>query len=168
MRASELTIDSVQGAYAPTLGLFAGYTAAGAAPTDTVPNWDAGVALTWNIFQGGLTRAQVREAKANADSARAQVDVLRGQVRVDVEQARLAVRAAKGAFSAASTALENAREQLRLAERRYETGVGSAIELGDSQIALATAAAQRVQSDFNLSASRAQLLRALGRENPRG
>ncbi len=51
-------------------------------------------------------------------------------------------------------------------ECRYETGVGNAVELGDSQLALATAAAQRVQSDFNLSASRAQLLRALGRESP--
>jgi outer membrane protein len=168
VRASELTIDSATGGYGPTLGFFAGYTAAGPTLSDTVPNWDAGIALTWNLFQGGLTRAQVREARANADAARAQVDVLRGQVRVDVEQARLAVRAAKGALAAANTALENAREQLRLANRRYETGVGSAIEQGDSQVALATAAAQRVQSEFNLSASRAQLIHALGRETPRG
>ncbi len=168
VRASDLTVGAVRGAYAPSLGLFTGFTSAGTSPAESVPNWNGGVALTWNVFQGGLTRAQVREATANADAARAQVDLLRSQVRVDVEQARLAVRAAKGALAAATTALDSAREQLRLAERRYETGVGNAVELGDSQVALATAAAQRVQSDFNLSASRAQLLRALGRELPRG
>ncbi|HEX9050143.1 MAG TPA: TolC family protein, partial [Anaeromyxobacter sp.] len=168
VRASELTVRAVRGGYGPSVGLFTGFTTAGETPASSVPNWNAGVSLTWNIFQGGLTRAQVREADANAEAARAQLDVLRNQVRVDVEQARLAVRAAKGALAAATTALESAREQLRLAERRYETGVGNAVELGDSQVALATAAAQRVQSDFNLSASRAQLLRALGRELPRG
>jgi outer membrane protein len=165
-RAQELTLSSIHGAYAPSLGLFAGATAVGSTPSGSVPNWDAGVSLTWNIFQGGLTSAQSREASANLEAARAQADVLRQQVRVDLEQARLAVRAARGSLAAATTALENAREQLRLAERRYETGVGNAVELGDSQLAVANAAAQRVQADFNLSTSRAQLLRALGREVP--
>jgi outer membrane protein len=75
------------------------------------------------------------------------------------------VRAGKAALSAAGEALVNAREQLRLAEGRYQAGAGSAIELADAQVALTTAAAQRVQADYNLAASRAQLLRALGRED---
>ncbi len=165
-RAQALTIGAVRGGYAPSLGISTGISDAGVALDSTVGNWNATVTLTWNIFQGGLTRAQEQEARANLDSAQAQADVLRLQVRVDVEQARLAVRAAQGALSAADEALVNAREQLRLAERRYETGVGNAIELGDSQVALATAAAQRVQAQYNLSTSRAQLLRALGREAP--
>jgi outer membrane protein len=57
----------------------------------------------------------------------------------------------------------NAREQLRLAEGRYSSGVGSIIELGDAQIAATSAAAQVVQADFNLATARAQLLTALGR-----
>jgi outer membrane protein len=166
-RSQELTLGAVQGGYAPSLGLSTGVTTAGLALDSTVPNWNATATLTWNIFQGGLTRAQEREARANLESLQAQADVLRLQVLVDVEQARLAVRAAQGALSAAGEALANAHEQLRLAERRYETGVGNAIELGDSQVALATAAAQRVQADYNLSTSRAQLVRALGREAPR-
>lgn len=165
-RSQELTLGAVQGGYAPSLGFSTGVTDAGLAVDSTVWNWNATITLTWNIFQGGLTRAQEREARANLESARAQADVLRLQVQVDVEQARLAVRAARGALSAAGEALVNAREQLRLAERRYQTGVGSAIELGDSQVALTTAAAQSVQADYNLSTSRAQLLRALGREAP--
>ncbi|HEX8910509.1 MAG TPA: TolC family protein, partial [Anaeromyxobacteraceae bacterium] len=92
----------------------------------------------------------------------AQLDSARQQVRLDVEQARLAVRAAKGSLAAAGVALQNARERLRLAEGRYQAGSGNAIELGDAQVALTTAAAQQVQSEQSLSTARAQLLRALG------
>ncbi|MGZ3425302.1 MAG: TolC family protein, partial [Polyangia bacterium] len=52
---------------------------------------------------------------------------------------------------------------LRLAEGRYQAGVGSIIELGDAQVAATTAAAQKVQADYNVSTARAQLLNALGR-----
>jgi outer membrane protein len=165
-RSAELLIGSVKGGYAPSVGVSTGFLDAGLALDSTVWNWNASVTLTWNLFQGGLTRAQEREARATFDAARAQADALRLQVQVDVEQARLAVRAARVGLDAAEEALENAREQLRLAERRYQTGVGSAIELGDSQVAFTTAAAQRVGAQYNLSSARAQLLRALGRETP--
>jgi outer membrane protein len=165
-RAQELTLRSVQGGYGPALGISTGITDIGQSLDSTVWNWNATVTLTWNLFQGGLTRAQSQEARANLDSARAQIDQLRQQVRVDVVQAQLAVRANQSALSAAGEALVNARERLRLAEGRYQAGVGSVIELGDAQVALTTAAAQRVQAEYNLASARAQLLRALGREEP--
>lgn len=166
-RSQRLTLDSIRGAYAPTLGLTANYTDAGVQTFSPilVPNGYVGLNLTWNLFQGGLTNAQVREAEANFVAAQAAVDTVRLQVRVDVEQARLAVRAAKGVLEANLLALASAKEQLRLADRRYATGIGNAIELADSQLAYTTAAAQVVQANYNLSTSRAQLVRALGREN---
>jgi len=72
------------------------------------------------------------------------------------------VAAAKANIAAATEALVNARELLRLAERRYETGLGSAIELGDAQLARNTAAAQEVSARYSLASARAQLLFALG------
>ena len=83
---------------------------------------------------------------------------------MDVNAALLAVRAAKASQSATSEALENARLQLKLAEQRYQVGVGSSIELTDAQVALTQAAAQAVQATDNLSTARAQLVRALGRQ----
>jgi len=162
-RAQQATIGSVRGAYLPSLGVSAGVADTGPALDTTVLNWNAAATLTWNLFQGGLTRAQEREAEANLTGLEAQVAAIRQQVRLDVDQARLAVRADKAALAAAGEALVNARERLRLAEGRYQIGVGSAIELGDAQVALTSAAAQRVQADYNLSSARAQLLRALGR-----
>ncbi|HEY3356948.1 MAG TPA: TolC family protein [Polyangia bacterium] len=163
IRSQELTLRSVRGGYWPALGAATGLTDAGTGLESLTWNWNATLTLTWQIYQGGLTRAQVRENAATLVSLEAQRDSLRQQIRVEVDQARLGVRAAKAATVAADEALTNARVRLRLAEGRYQTGVGNIIELGDAQVALTNAAAQKVQADYNLATARAQLLRALGR-----
>jgi outer membrane protein len=162
VRAQQLTIRSARGAYGPSLAANAGFVQ-GATSVENGWNLTAGVTLTWQIFQGGLTKGVVHEAEANLASAVAQLDLLRQQVRVDLDQALLAVRAAKAALAAAKDALVAARQRLSLAEGRYQNGSGSVIELGDAQVAEATAAALVVQTDFRLATSRAQLIRALGR-----
>ena len=162
LRAQQATLWSVQGGYLPSLGVSTGLTGSGA-PGTSYSNWNASLTLSWNVFSGGLTRAQEQEARANLVGLDAQGTLLRQQVRLEVEQARLAVRAAGAALAAAEEALVNARERLRLAEGRYQTGAGSVIEQGDAQVAVTSAAAQRVQAQYTLSSARAQLLNALGR-----
>jgi outer membrane protein len=164
VKAQQLLIQSARGAYAPSIALGAGITQGTATGTNYV-GWNvaAGVTITWNLFQGGLTNGMVHEAEANLGYAAAQLDVLRQQIGVDVTQALLAIRAAKAAQSAARDALVAQRQRLSLAEGRYQNGSGSVIELGDAQIAEANAAAQAVQTDFQLATARAQLLWALGR-----
>jgi outer membrane protein len=105
----------------------------------------------------------VHEAEANLGVTMAQLENERLQVRFDVENAALSVKGAKATIEAAQDALVNARERLRLAEGRYESGVGTIIELGDAQVALTNAAATLVQAQFNLGSARAQLLSALGK-----
>lgn len=161
-RAQELTVASLRGAYGPSLGAVANLQETGSSLDKMVPNWYMGLALTWAIFQGGLTNGQVREARGNLITLAGQEAALRLQIQVDVEQARLGVQAAQATISAAKEAVLNARDQLTLAEGRYEHGLGSAVELGDAQVAYTSAEAQSVQALFNLAAARAQLLAALG------
>jgi outer membrane protein TolC len=49
---------------------------------------DFGVALSWPIFQGGLTSGQSREARANLDVARANLSQAELDVRLDVRQGK--------------------------------------------------------------------------------
>ena len=88
-----------------------------------------GVQLSWPVFQGLLTRGQVREADATLVAARAERDGLVNEVWVAVQQAATSVRSAQEALVAADEALTAARERLRLADGRYTAGVGSIIEL---------------------------------------
>ena len=161
--AQDKTLSAIKGGYGPSLSATAGFADAGYALDSLVPNWDVGLILSWPLFQGGLTRAQVDEAEANLQSVEQQKAAEVLQIRLDVESARLAVRAAKASLGATVEAVTNAKEQLRLAESRYTTGVGSIIELTDAQLGYAQAAAQAVQARYGLATARVQLLNALGR-----
>ncbi len=164
-QAQESTVASVKGAYWPTIGISTAFTETGTGDTNInwAWLWNAQATLSWQFFQGGLTNAQVHEQEANLGVIEAEIEGEQQQVRVDLEQAQEAVRADKEAQVAAREAATNAQEQLNLAEGRYKAGVGSIIELGDAQVALATAQAQVVQADYNLATARAQLVKALGR-----
>jgi outer membrane protein len=106
---------------------------------------------------------QVREARGNFDAAKAGLAAERLGVEAQVTQSQLEVQAARVAIDAARDSVTNARERLRLAEGRYESGVGSIIELEDAQLAYSSASAQLVQADYVLSSARADLLSALGK-----
>jgi outer membrane protein len=162
LRAQQLTLASIKGAYWPTLGVSTGATEAGRDLGAMTWNVNAGATVNWPLFQGGITNAQADEAQATAAGLRAQMETLEQQVRLDVEQARLGVRATKGVLVASDEVVINARERLRLAEGRYAAGIGNGIELADAQLAVSSALAQRVQAEYNLAAARAQLLHALG------
>jgi outer membrane protein len=161
--AQHATIRSAKGGYGPSIAASGGASEAGLSLDALSPNVNVGVSLTWELFQGGLTAATVRQAEANLTSIKAQQDLAQLQVQLGVNSAQLAVRAAKATIGAANDALTSAAEQLRLAEQRYATGVGNIIELDDAQVTYTGAAAQVVTAKYNLASARAQLLAALGR-----
>ncbi len=161
--ADSASISAARGSFFPAIDASTGITELGPTPADLTWNWNAQVALNWTLFDGLSTAGSVREARANRSVREADDAALRLQVVLEVEQSRLDVRAAKGTRKAAGVAVQNAREQLRLAEGRYLAGTGSIIELADAQVALTSAAAQEVEATYALSAARARLLAALGR-----
>jgi outer membrane protein len=155
-------LRGLKGGYGPALSAVAGATETGAAIDHLVPNWLVGATLSWSILQGGLTKGQIREADANLRVVDAQIAAVRLQVRLEIERALLAVRGAKATVGAVAEAVTSGQQQLRLAEGRYRTGLGNAIELSDSAQALTGAEAQSVQAKFDLAVARAQLAIALG------
>jgi outer membrane protein len=181
VRAEELARGAARAGYWPTLSLIGGASEQGTDLTRTTGlgltssavmrmytsklawNYFGGLNLTWPIFQGLVTPAQVRETDAVLRGLRAQRDALTAHTWVTVQQAVLGVRAAQESLIASGEGLTSARQRLALAEGRYEAGAGSAIELGDAQLGAVTAEAQKVGAEYRLASARAELLFALGR-----
>lgn len=163
VKAQELTIRAVRGAYLPSLGVQLGGTLASRALPTIVPNLNLQATLSWSIYEGGITVAREREGEATLRALEAQRDSLTLQVRLDLEQALLDLAAAKEGVDVAGEARAAAQEKLRLAEGRYKAGAGNALELSDAQVTSTQAAAQEVQAKFTLSTARAALVAALGR-----
>jgi outer membrane protein len=163
-QSREDLLASARGGWGPTLSFSGGYAKTGTDISALGDTWNFGFFLNWPLFQGGLTVGRVYEAEQNLKSAAAALTVEQLQVRFDVDQAQATIIGNRESVVAAQDALVNAREQLRLAEGRYQAGIGNIIELSDAQVAATSAAAQLVQAQFNLSSARARLIAALGRQ----
>jgi outer membrane protein len=163
VRAQELSTRALTANLWPSVEASTGLSDIGPRVGDLTWNWNARILVSVPILTGGQNRAQIREANWNLEGLKARAEALRQQVRLALEQARLGVRAALASVEASSEALVNSQELLRLAEGRYEAGVGTIIELGDAQLALTAAAQQKVKADYTLAQARSALLQALGR-----
>jgi outer membrane protein len=162
--AVQATLRAAEGGYSPEISASASVGSGGAQLDREAINWGGGLTLGLPIFAGGDIRANVAEARASFDAEKARDDILELQVRTAVAQAQADVQAASAALGASDDALAAARERLSLAEGRYKTGVGSAIELGDAQLEATRAAAQKVQARLDLATARATLLMTIGEQ----
>lgn len=164
--AQRLITDAARGAYWPTFGLTLAVTDAGTELTKLGWNMSAGIGLTWNFYQGGLTAAQVRQAEAVLEGLAANVEAAVHGIRAEIAQILIDLRTARGQLAASEEALAQAREQVRLAEGRYAARVGSVIELADAETARANAATNVVVVRFRMALARVRLIRALGEGVP--
>jgi outer membrane protein len=126
------------------------------------PTWSAGLTLSWQIFDGGRTRAESKIARAQVTSAQASRDALLVQLTSQLDAARAQIVANRANVAASSEAVTAARAQLQLADARYAQGLGSQIELADAQTAVTTAEGNLVQAEWRLADAWAQLRRGLG------
>ncbi|MBI4013053.1 MAG: TolC family protein [Candidatus Rokubacteria bacterium] len=148
--------------YLPDLTVTGSYGAAASDPP-LHEVWSITGNLSWNLFQGFFTQSRVAETQALTDAARANYDALELQVRLDVEQAYIAVVDAAERIAATAKAVESARENLRLAQGRYDAGVGTILDLTDAQLSLTNAEADQVRALTDHKLALAALDRAVGR-----
>jgi len=170
MREARAAVEAAERAYEaavselfPSLGVTGTASLRGREFDEMQPGWTAVVSLSVPIVNGGADLAGIRERRAQLAAARADFEQLRRALRLDLETALLAVQEASARLAAAEAMEKSASEGLTLAEGRYQTGLGSALELADAQSQLANARAERVQSALDLSISLARLERLLGR-----
>jgi outer membrane protein TolC len=167
IRAQELAaaeqIASLQKNYLPSVQGQADYKFQG---TDYPSRdlWDIGATVNLSLFNGGLTTAQIGEQKANLANLKYNEEVTRQNIALEVRQDVLNLTQAAESIRVSETALRQARENLELAEGRYNTGVGNIIELTDAQASLTTAEANYVQALYNYKTTVAALEKATAQQ----
>jgi TolC family type I secretion outer membrane protein len=125
--------------------------------------WSLTAQLSWNLFEGYFTQSRVKETQALLEAARANYEVVELQVRLEVEQAYIAVVEASERIGATDKAIESARENLRLAQGRYDAGVGTILDLTSAQLSLSNAEADGVRALTDYRVGLAVLDRVVGR-----
>jgi outer membrane protein len=125
-------------------------------------SWSLGLSLNWSIFDGGNRIARYQEAKANLEGAKANVQSTELDIVQNVEQAEIFVEETQERILAAQTLVASAQENFRLAQGRFDAGVGTILELTDAQLALTQAQNTESQALADYRISLARLDRAVG------
>ncbi len=146
----------------PMLSLATTYTRKTA--TGFAKNWDWSVvlAVSWPLFDGGLTKAQVKEASEGIKQLETTLRELENGIELDVRQAYLGVKEALKRLESAEKALKSAEESFRLAKLRFREGLGTTVEVLDAEAALTRARATKAQALYDLEISLSNLARAMG------
>jgi outer membrane protein TolC len=125
--------------------------------------WDASVNLAWTFWDFGRVQAEVAEARAAAQAVRERLADFDTILDVEVRQRRLDLESAAAAVRPADDAVRAATEARRVVSERYTTGVATATEVLDAQVALLQAGLNRTLALANVHLAEARLERALGR-----
>ena len=167
---NELNIDYTKKQYLPTVYLNASYNQAFQgnslfndpnsfwAPTGVI-----GMSLKVPIFDSFGKRAKIEKARLVTEIARAQQSQLARLIDMEVANARIQ-------YKNAQQRLDNQQKNLDLAEKIYETtqikyreGVGSSLEINQSEQSLYQAQRNYTQALFDLLSSELSLYKALGK-----
>lgn len=123
-----------------------------------------GVSVSWNATDGGFTRARIAEVEANLAAAQAQLRQATLAVQADVSQAYLNLLTAQQRVMTADAGVRNAQEAVRLAQGRYNAGLGTFLDVLDAQNTLVTAETNRVNAQSAVNQAHAALAHALNND----
>ena len=125
-------------------------------------NWNAGVALSYPLFDGFRTRSQLDQAEVNVRLAQMRYDDVKSAVSMEVHQSLVDLRANEEKIRIEEVKVKQAEEALRIADERYAKGLLSTVDLLDSQTSLESSKLNLLQATYNAVISKYNLDKAVG------
>ncbi|HEY0592197.1 MAG TPA: efflux RND transporter permease subunit, partial [Thermoanaerobaculia bacterium] len=107
----------------------------------TTENWTAGLFLSYPIFDGFSTRGRVVEAMSDLERQRIDIERARDEVALQARTTVDAVHESLAIVNALTGTVDQARRLLAMAERGYELGVKTRIDVEDAELNLRAAEA---------------------------
>lgn len=162
---AQASLDAAKAGNLPQLNAYAAYTVDGNdafKTNDYSEQGQAGIQLSWNLFDNNVTRAQVKQAEAALDKAKENAANTIDTIKLDVQTAYLNLLAAEKNIHTTSVAVNRATEDYSIAQVQYTAGVITNTDVMDAQLALTEAKTNYIQALYNYNVSKAQLDKAMG------
>jgi outer membrane protein len=162
-RGQEAAIKLAKASYYPILSGNASYLLRSTGFDDPF-YWDMflGASLSFPLFSGFSTPAQIDQGKATLRSLQAQEENTKLSIRLEGEQAYLGLKLADEQIRVTEKAVSQAQENYNLAAGRYQVGVGSPLEITDAEVSLANARANYIQALYNYKVAESRIEKAMG------
>jgi outer membrane protein len=145
-------VTSAKSTYFPAVNASAGYSLGTAdalsnlSDTKTI-NW--GLRISWTLFDGFATNANVQSAVANRRIAEIGVVQAERDVYAQLKKALLDFEAARKQYEVSQKGVTSATEDRKIAEEKYNLGAGTLLDLLTANAALVQAQVNLVNSVYN-------------------
>lgn len=163
VQAAKGGLQAARGGYGPQVSAFASNDWSGESfPGSTASKWTVGLSVNMNVFDSGVTAGKVDQASGSLTS---QLENQRQTIlnaNLEVRSAYLGLREAEKRIGTSEIAVSQAEEDYRIAQLRYQSGVGTNVDVLDSQVALTTAQNNYVNALYSYNTSKAALDSAMG------
>jgi outer membrane protein TolC len=124
--------------------------------------WAVALGLSWPLFDGYASKAEVEAAQASVTRADADLRQLVNQVGLEVEKALVEAQRTRERLEGTAKSVKAAESRLAAAEGRYRQGVGILIEVIDARVAVTSARASQVRARYDYQTALVVLQRAMG------
>jgi outer membrane protein len=168
VQSADARIDAARSGNRPSINIAAGYDYARPNPV-IFPrqdiwktSWDAGINLSWTLWNGGRTGAEIAEARHQAAATRERLAEFDSQIALEIRQRQLDLTTAEAQVRTAGEAVGTALEARRVVQERVSAGVATTTDLLDAQQDQLEAELQRTRALANVKLAEARLARALG------
>jgi outer membrane protein TolC len=125
-------------------------------------NWNAGLTLSWAIFDGFNRNAEYGERKALAVQSDLDVQAGMRQVDLQVREALVSLENQKASLKQAAVAYDAAKRNATEIAELYRQGLASALQVADANVSLFEAEVTLVRERYGLGISYLNLEAALG------
>lgn len=167
VEAKKGSLLSARSGYQPKISVSASQNLGGRGYNDNWPgdgknNWSAGVQVSMNLFDSGVTYSRIHAAKENLAAAEESYRDTLDSINLDVRRNYLNMREAEKRIHTTDVAVEQAQEDYRIAKLRYMAGVGTNTDVIDASVALTKAQSNYLKALYDYNTCKTDLQTAIG------
>jgi outer membrane protein len=162
MRTARLSVDSARDERLPELNFSGFWLYQGEHFNNGIPTYTYEASMELPLFTGGRIHAEIEQAKLEEQRVEENRHQVEAQIIDQVKSALEQLEAARNAVEVANLGYQLAQEEVGQAQRRFQAGVTTNIEVITAQDELARASDNQIDALYRFNISRADLARATG------
>jgi outer membrane protein len=158
----EKNIEIAQAAYFPTLSLVGAYrwltedNSFEFADYNWAQTMNVGVVLSFTVFDGFRTSARAQQAIIDRQKVRLARLEAEGGLKIQIQSTELNMVEARKRMEGLERSIEQAQKAVSIAQTRFRSGVGTQLELLDTQVAMTRVQTTYAQAVYDYNVARAE------------
>lgn len=164
IRVASEDVREKKGRFLPALYAAGAYYGSGEEISDQVEGWEAGIVLEIPIYQRAARFYHLKESRSVLRQAALKSAGRAKDITLEVSRLSNAMEASSVRIVTLRKQAELARENVRLAEKRFSVGLADSLETVDAQTSLLGAEVGLTAERFLFEVAKLRLVKALGRD----